>query len=226
MIKKGITIFIKKNNIGKGMYFMTLIETLYKKYGTNEPILLSEILYKDYSRPWIMKQLQILCEDGSLCKYEKGVYYIPTETIFGKSILDPRKVIEKKYINDCNRIMGYYSGIIFQNQLKITTQMPNVIEVYTNNERSKVREVTIGNKRVVLRRARTEINSENAPVLSFLELMNDITPSSLDEEQRERIVEYILVNNITRKDILEYANVFPDKVMRNLIESEAIFFVE
>lgn len=205
---------------------MTLIDALYKKYGTNEPILLSEISFEDYSRPWIMKQLQMLCEDGRLCKYEKGVYYIPTETIFGKSILNPRKVIERKYISDSNRIMGYYSGIIFQNQLKITTQMPNVIEIYTNNEKSKVREVTIGNQRVVLRRARTEINSENAPVLSFLELMNDITPASLDEEKRKRIIEYIYANNITRKDILDYANVFPDKVMRNLIESEAIFFIK
>lgn len=58
-----------------------------------------------------------------------------------------------------------------------------------------------------------------------LELMNDITPASLDEEKRESIVEYIHANNITRKDILDYANVFSDKVMRNLIESEAIFFV-
>ena len=81
-------------------------------------------------------------------------------------------------------------------------------------------------QRVVLRRARTEINSENAPVLSFLELMNDITPASLDEEKRKRIIEYIYANNITRKDILDYANVFPDKVMRNLIESEVVFFIK
>lgn len=225
MSKQSYNLFVNENNTGKEMCFMTLIEALYEQYGTNEPILLSEISFEDYSRPWIMKQLQMLCEDGRLCKYEKGVYYIPTKTIFGKSILNPRKVIERKYISDSNRIMGYYSGIIFQNQLKITTQMPNVIEIYTNNEKSKVREVTIGNQRVVLRRARTEINSENAPVLSFLELMNDITPASLDEEKRKRIIEYIYANNITRKDILDYANVFPDKVMRNLIESEVIFFV-
>lgn len=86
---------MEENNIGKEMYFMTLFEALYEQYGTNEPILLSEISFEDYSRPWIMKQLQTLCEDGRLCKYEKGVYYIPTETVFGKSILSPRKVIEK-----------------------------------------------------------------------------------------------------------------------------------
>lgn len=54
---------------------MTLLEMLYQQYGTNEPILLSEITFEDYSRPWIMKQLQLLCESGDLCKYEKGVYY-------------------------------------------------------------------------------------------------------------------------------------------------------
>ena len=118
---------------------MTLLEMLYQQYGTNEPILLSEITFEDYSRPWIMKQLQLLCESGDLCKYEKGVYYVPTDTFFGKSILNPRKVIEKKYINDSRRIIGYYSGITLQNQLKITTQMPNVLEIYTNNESSKDR---------------------------------------------------------------------------------------
>lgn len=84
---------------------MTLLEMLYQQYGTNEPILLSEITFEDYSRPWIMKQLQLLCESGDLCKYEKGVYYVPTDTFFGKSILNPRKVIEKKYINDSRRII-------------------------------------------------------------------------------------------------------------------------
>lgn len=204
---------------------MTLYEALYEQYGTNEPILLSEISFKDYSKSWIMKQLQILCEESKLCKYEKGVYYIPTETVFGKSILNPRKVIERKYINTHNGIVGYYSGIMFQNQLKITTQMPNTIEIYTNNEKSKIREVIIGNQRIILRKARTEINSKNVFVLSFLELMNNINSEYLDEEKRKRIGEYIYVNNITRKDILKYVKVFPDKVMRNLIESEAIFFV-
>lgn len=204
---------------------MTLPEMLYQQYGTNEPILLSEITFEDYSRPWIMKQLQLLCESGDLCKYEKGVYYVPTDTFFGKSILNPRKVIEKKYINDSRRIIGYYSGITLQNQLKITTQMPNVLEIYTNNESSKVREVTVGSQRVVLRRARVEINRDNVPILAFLELMNDITPNMLDDDKKERIAEYIGANNISKKDILKYASVFPDKVMRNLIESEAIFCV-
>lgn len=204
---------------------MALFEALLKQYGTNEPILSVDITFEDYSRPWIMKQLQTLCEEGKIIRYEKGVYYIPTDTVFGKSILNPRKVIEKKYIKDGTRIMGYYSGITFQNQLKLTTQMPNVIEIFTNNETSKIRNITVGNQKVILRKSRTAINRDNVAVLSFLELMNEIIPHSLDENKKSYIIDYMNANSITKDDILSYSTVFPDRVMRNLIESEAIFSV-
>lgn len=204
---------------------MTLYEYLLQQYGTNEPIISTDISFKEYSRPWVMKQLKSLCEDGKLIRFEKGIYYIPTDTVFGKSILNPRKVIEKKYINDGENTIGYYSGITFQNQLKLTTQMPNVIEIYTNKETTNVRDVMVGKQKVILRKARTTINSRNVAVLSFLEMMNDIIPHSLDSEKKSRIVEYINNNGITKQEIITYASVFPDKVMRNLIESEAIFSV-
>ena len=204
---------------------MTLYDALVEKYGFNEPIVSSEITFKSYSRPWIYKQLNMLCKEEKLVRYEKGIYYIPTETVFGKSLLNPRKVIEKKYVNNGENIIGYYSGIAFQNQLKITTQMSNVIEIYTNNETTNVREVVVGKQKAILRKARTFITNENVGVLSFLELMNDIVPRALDDEKKSRIINYINSNGISKNDIISYAKVFPDKVMRNLIESEAIFSV-
>ena len=54
---------------------MTLFEFLMGQYGTNEPILSSDISFRDYSRPWISKQLAQLCEEGKLIRYEKGIYY-------------------------------------------------------------------------------------------------------------------------------------------------------
>lgn len=204
---------------------MSLYESLLQLYGTNEPIFSTDITYEDYSRPWIMKQLKFLCEEGKLIRYEKGVYYIPTDTVFGKSVLNPRKVIERKYIRSGDEIIGYYSGLTFQNKLKLSTQMPNVIEIYTNNETSNVRNVMIGKQKVLLRKARTLISKENAAVLSFLEMMNEIVPKSLDDEKKNRIIEYISNNGITKNAVISYASVFPDKVMRNLIESEAIFSV-
>lgn len=204
---------------------MTLFESILQQYGTNEPILSSEVAFQGYSRPWIYKQLNRLCEDGKLVRYEKGVYYIPTQTPFGKSLLNPRKVIERKYISQGGDVMGYYSGMTFQNQLQLTTQMPNIIELYTNNETTRVRDVFVGTQKVLLRRARTKITAENADVLSFLELMNDLTSDVIDDEKKAIITRFISDRKITRKDISTYAPVFPDKAMRTLIESEVIYSV-
>lgn len=204
---------------------MQFYDYLLEKFGANEPIMSNEIEFEDYSKPWIYKQLNMLVNEGKLIRFEKGVYYIPTDTVFGKSLLNPRKVIEKKYISDGNETVGYYSGVTFQNQLRLTTQMSNVIEIYTNNEPSRVRDVFVGNQRVLLRRARTKITDSNVAVLSFLELMNDTSPAFIDEERKQLIENYIESNGITRKKITEYAPVFPDKVMRNLIESEVIYSV-
>ena len=204
---------------------MQFYDYLLERFGTNEPIMSTEITFEDYSKPWIYKQLNALIKEDKLIRFEKGIYYIPTDTVFGKSLLNPRKVIEKKYINSENGAVGYYSGVTFQNQLRLTTQMSNIIEIYTNNETAKTREVLVGNQKVLLRRARTTITDSNVAVLSFMELMNDTTPAFLDDERKKIVQDYIKNNGITRKKITEYAPAFPDKVMRNLIESEVVYSV-
>ena len=204
---------------------MTLLESILQQYGTNEPIFSSEISFQNYSRPWIYKQLNKLCEEGKLIRYEKGIYYVPTETPFGKSLLNPRKVIERKYISQGEETIGYYSGIAFQNQLRLTTQMPNVIEIYTNNETTRVRDVYVGKQKVLLRKARTKITTANSDVLSFLELMNDLNPDGLDVEKKAIITKFVTDRKISRKDITAYAPFFPDKALRTLIESEVIYSV-
>ena len=114
---------------------MALLDRLTENFGCNEPILLDEIDCGGYSRPWLFKELNELCRTGKLVRFDRGIYYIPTETAFGVSLLDPCKVIEKKYVKDSSGCYGYYSGAAFLNQLGLSTQMPNTIEVCTNNEK-------------------------------------------------------------------------------------------
>ena len=160
-----------------------------------------------------------------LIRLDKGVYYIPTQPVFGPSLLDPRKVIEKRYISATGNVYGYYGGQILMNQLGLSTQMPNVLEVYTNNEASRVRDIDVGRQKVRLRSSRVTVTADNVAVLSFLELMNNLSADSIDENGREIIIRYIEQNRISSKDISGYAANFPDKVMRNLIESEVIYSV-
>ena len=199
---------------------MTLYDTLLNEYGYDNPFLFDEIKISDYSLPWLKKEISKYIVENKIVRYERGLYYIPSKTIFGNSSLNPRKVLEKKFLDNNS---GYYSGISFANYIGVTTQMPNVIEIYTNNERSKIREIVINNIKVVLRKSRVNITKDNINVLSFLELMNSFSPVFYQGERKQLIINYIKEKGITRKQITEYAPYFPDKVMRNLIQTEIVY---
>lgn len=199
---------------------MTLYDALLNEYGYGNPFSLEEIKFNNYSLPWIKKELNKLVSDNKIIRYERGIYYIPEKTIFGNSSLNPQKIIEKKYLSNNS---GYYSGLFFANKIGITTQMPNVIEIYTNNEKSRVREITINNQKVILRKSRVNVTSDNIYVLSFLELLNSFSKEYFNKDRKDLIINYIKEKNISREQVTKYSPYFPDKVMRNLIESEIIY---
>lgn len=69
--------------------------------------------------------------------------------------------------------------------------MPNITEIYTNNESSKVRDINVGKQKVRLRRSRVAITESNVAVLCFLEIMNILPGSGVDEQAREILSRYI-----------------------------------
>ena len=181
---------------------MTLYDNLLSKYGYDNPFLFEEIKFNDYSQPWIKKELNNYITDNKIVRYERGLYYIPSKTIFGNSTLNPRKVLEKKFLSNSS---GYYSGLSFANSIGVTTQMPNVIEIYTNNEKSKLREIAINNIKVILRKSRVNINRDNIYVLSFLELMNSFPLDYYLGERKKAIINFIKERRINREQITKYA---------------------
>ncbi len=204
---------------------MTLYDVLLETYGYNEPILTNEIQFNNYSKPWIYKELKRLCDTGEIKRFEKGVYYIPKKSPLGMSLLNPAKVVEKKYIKRNEDVCGYYAGYYLLNLLGLSTQVPNIIEIYSNNESSKVRDIRIGSQNIRVRKPRVDITSENAPVLVFLELMNIVDVHSLDDEKKKIIEKYLSDYNISRKDITKYSPAYPDKAVRTMVESEVIYSV-
>jgi hypothetical protein len=76
---------------------------------------------------------------------------------------------------------------------------------------------------VILRKTRVNITKENICVLSFLELMNSFPRDYFNSERKNIIINYIKENGINRKEITKYSPYFPDRVMRNLVESEIIY---
>lgn len=153
-----------------------MIERLKSKYGENAPIFIDDIRAEliEYSRPRVFQLIDEAVKKQELVRFDTGVYYIPTKTIFGLSKLNPRLVIEKRFLKNENSNYGFYGGITLMNSVGITEQVPNIIEIVTNNETNRVRDIVVGNQVVRARKSRTTITKENYKALQILELFNNI----------------------------------------------------
>ena len=202
---------------------MNFEEYLKQEYGLNEPIYAEEIQFEDYSRAWIYVQIKKLVDAGILKRFDNGIYYIPKKMFFGDTVLDPYKVVQKKYLSDGNNVYGYVSGLAFENSTGLTTQCPAILEVVTNNESSNVRDIKVGKQRVRARKPRTGITKENVNTLQFLDLMNIIEPKYFDEAAKFMFDRYIKNCGVTKNQVQQYAGLFPPKALKNLIESGVLY---
>ena len=202
--------------------FMILIDYLLKKYGTNKPILTEELSIPEISYANLRKQLSRYNNQGILEKYSQGVYYIPKETILGRSTLSIDDVINRKYITNDNDIYGFYSGLSFYNKLGISTQVPYVYEIVTNKEKSRVRETTLKNQNIILRKPYVKINKNNYLENQFLDFINNANSNDLSDNI-DVLKKYIKDNNLNKNVILDLITYYPSKTSKKLIESRLLY---
>lgn len=203
-----------------------MVERLKYKFGVNQPIFTNEILEEmsEYSRSRVFQFLKKAEQDETIIKFDKGVYYIPTETRYGKSLISVEQVVRKKYIADKEEVFGIYGGLQMQQSFMLTYQVPTAIEVVTNNETMWVRETKIKNRSVILRKSRLPITKENVDVYTILELFSNMDMRKYSEDlsvQRE-VVGFIRDRAIKGKDVYALAGAFPSKTTRNIMESGII----
>lgn len=203
-----------------------MVERLRNKFGVNQPIFTSEILEEmsEYSRPRIFQLLKKAEREESLIKFDKGIYYIPTETRYGKSLISVEQVIRKKYVSDKDDVFGIYGGLQMQQRFMLTYQVPTAIEVVTNNETTWVRETKLKNRSIILRKSRLPITKDNVDVYTILELFSNIDMEKYfdDTSVRREVVGFIKDRAIKGKDVYALAGVFPSKTTRNIMESGII----
>ncbi len=116
-----------------------------------------------------------------------------------------------KQTDKTQTIDGFYGGNSFANQIGITTQVPRVVEIVSNNTNSSNREVRIGNRGFYVRKPIVQITKENVYVLQMLELLKNLD-AYLDysyAEAREKFAEYISIHGITRSDVDLYIRKYP-----------------
>ena len=198
------------------------VERIKETFKNNEPIFTEEILelFPDYSRAQIFRYIDKAKENGEIIQYDKGIYYIPKKTFLGISNIGVDAVIEKKYLQSAGNVFGVYSGIKLFNTFSMTTQMAAVIEIVTNNESSKCREIQIKNRRFILRRSRCKIDKNNAAAYTVLQLFSEFDKKDkLNANAKRRLLEYIAATGVTKEQLFNLSMQFPPKTVQNLIGS-------
>lgn len=190
-------------------------------YNSGEPIIASDITLNmtEVNR---RQQFKVLTDEGKLRRYESGVYYIPKKSRLGGEIsLPPELVVEYKYISRLRRTMGYYSGYSFANRIGVSTQMPFVQEIVTNEMGNPIKRIEKDSCAFVVRKSRTEVTDENVKTLQLLDLLKDLDMYSelKNDELRQCLSRFIKSNNIRKSDIDKYLPLYPDKIYKSIYET-------
>ena len=203
-----------------------MIQRLKNKFRENEPIFIKEILeeFNDYSRARVFQIIKKFEEQKELIRFDTGIYYIPKKTRFGLSNISVEQVIRKKYISYKNDVYGIYGGITLKTNYLLSYQVPVTLEIITNKETMWSREIKIKNRKIIIKKSRTEINNNNVFAYTILELFSDIdmTKYKEDESVQREIKEYIKENAIKGTDILILSTYFPSKSLKNIIKGGLI----
>ena len=102
----------------------TLYEYLLDNYKENEPIFLADLQIDGMTRTNVRQQVKKLADTGKVRRFDNGIYFLPQKTFFKPgSRLAPEKVLVCKYLRDKDKRCGYVSGLMFFNQMGLTTQV-------------------------------------------------------------------------------------------------------
>ena len=144
----------------------------------------------------LSKALSRMVKDNKLEKIEKGVFYKPKNSKFGKISPNINEIIKKELEKD-GQITGYVTGVNLYNKLGLTTQISNVIEIAINKR--KLSKEIMGNK-IKFIQVYSEITNENIPLLQILDTIKNIKKipdSNLNENYK--ILKY-KINQLNRTE--------------------------
>ena len=204
----------------------TLYESLLDNYKENEPIFLADLQVDGMTRTNVRQQIKKLTDTGKVKRFDNGIYFLPKKTIFKSgSQLAPEKVLECKYLRDKDERCGYVSGLMFFNQMGLTTQVPMMYEVVSNKATNDYRETSLAKSRVIVRKPKVPVTEKNYKALQFLDMLKDVDVYSelTGKPLQDRLYRYMDDANLSISEMEPYFAYYPDKLYKNLVETRVIY---
>lgn len=203
-----------------------LYEYLLDNYKENEPIFLADLQVDGMTRTNVRQQIKKLTDTGKVKRFDNGIYFLPKKTIFKSgSQLAPKKVLECKYLRDKDERCGYVSGLMFFNQMGLTTQVPMMYEVVSNKATNDYRETSLAKSRVIVRKPKVPVTEKNYKALQFLDMLKDVDVYSevTGKPLQDRLYRYMDDANLSISEMEPYFAYYPDKLYKNLVETRVIY---
>ncbi len=190
--------------------------------GISQPFELQDLEKGDFSYENLRQQLSRMVKQKKIVRFSQGMYFIPKETNFGLSSVDPFQVIQKKFLGDMNSIKGFPVGLSFENAIGLTQQVPATLEIVTNSEKSKKRTLRIGYRQVIVRKPLAAIDSTNFKYLQLLEYLRLRNIGHFENKKTEVLKKYVSKEKLSRKVMFHYLIQYPASVSKRLVESGII----
>ena len=182
----------------------------------NEPIFIEDIkeyimqFYNEDDKEKVFNNIKAilnrLTKENIIKTVYKGIYYIPKTNIFGEMPLAIRKIIQYKYLVDkFGNVKGYITGAILFNKIGLTTQVPNIMDI-TTNECKNYNKYTNDYLGTTIRMPKIEITNENYKYLQLFDLIENKDNINIEVDNADKIIyKFIQENELDFEKILRYA---------------------
>ncbi len=127
----------------------------------------TDIVRSPSQKEAVIKALNRMVAAGKIAKLSKGRYYIAEESAFGK--LQPKQnEIVKDLLEKDGKLIGYLTGYSIYNQLGLTTQISNLIQIGRNDVRPSFKR---GRYTISFVKQKNIITKENISLLQILDAL-------------------------------------------------------
>ncbi len=142
-------------------YIALTIDRLPKGYVFTYTDFTTEVIQREA----VIKALNRMVASGKIAKLSKGKYYKPENTPFGN--LEPNQAqVVKDLLEENGKITGYLTGYSIYNQLGLTTQVSNTIQIGKKQVRTKFKRERYT---IAFIKQKNTITKENIPFLQLLD---------------------------------------------------------
>ncbi len=118
----------------------------------------------------VIKALNRMVASGKIAKLSKGKYYKPENSPFGKLQPNQSQVV-KDLLEEHGKVTGYLTGFSIYNQLGLTTQVSNTMQIGKNQVRPNFKRERYT---IAFVKQKNTITKENIPLLQILDAIRYI----------------------------------------------------